>query len=350
MKKVFNEFLRFIIGFGLRSYYKEIKIVGLENIPKNKPLLILPNHQNGLIDPILIGTLCPLKPYYLARSDVFKNPLANWFLRTIQMLPIYRIRDGRNSLDKNEVIFNHCAQLLLHNENLIMFPEGSHGIDRRVRILKNGFYHIVRRVLEQDPETDLQLLPIGFNYQHLEQFPDRVSIHIGEPLSVQELIATVDESDRLKVLKNALRASLIKLTTHIEDQKNYAQLFEFLQYSKVDYLEPEKNNELIASYTASKIVYTHTHHAEHPESKSKFYSNLLYVLNFPIVLLWKYLFKPQRLDLEFVSTFRFVFAAIGYVLVMSCLFLISFQFFPGYLILIGMVIHYLLSRLLIKNS
>lgn len=347
MKKVLNEVLRFLIGFGLKSYYKEIKITGLENIPKNKPILILPNHQNGLIDPVLIGTLCKLNPYYLARSDVFKNPIANWFLRTIQMLPIYRIRDGRNSLQKNEEIFDQCSELLLKGNHLMMFPEGSHGLDRRVRILKNGFYHIIDRALKNNPNIDLQLLPIGFNYDRLENFPDRVAIKIGAPLSVQKLIAKVEQEERLKLLKKTLRDSLIKLTTHIEDQKIYTEVFEYLHYKNVDFLEPEKNNELIATYQSSSIETVRKTTGK--TSKRRLPKAILYILNFPIILIWKHILKPERLDLEFISTFRYAFAAIGYVLFMASLYIICSLYLPSYIVLIGILIHYLISRLVVKS-
>lgn len=345
MKRVINEVLRFLIGFGLRSYYKKIKISGLENIPKGKPILILPNHQNGLIDPILIGTLCKLNPYYLARSDVFKNPIANWFLRTIQMMPIYRIRDGRDLLHKNEEIFDQCSDLLLQSKNLMLFPEGSHGIDRRVRMLKNGFYHILSRALKQNPDIDIQILPIGFNYKHLEQFPDSVAIKIGTPISVQQLIKEKDESEHLILLKKELKKELIKLTTHIDDQENYTEVFEYLHYKRVDFLEPEVNNQMIASYQISKTSYPIE--AKKVSFMSKFVRILLYILNFPIVLFWR-LSNPKRFDIEFVSTFRFAYAAFGYVLYMTVIACIAWCIVPIKIVFVGIVLHYLLSRLLVK--
>lgn len=345
MKRVLNEILRFLIGFGLKSYYKKIKITGLEHIPKNKPVLILPNHQNGLVDPILIGTLCKLNPYYLARADVFANPIANWFLRTIQMLPIYRIRDGRDQLHKNEAIFDQCAELLLQSKNLMLFPEGSHGIDRRVRLLRNGFYHILSRALKQNPELDVQILPIGFNYKHLERFPDSVAIKIGAPISVQELIKNLDESEHLNVLKHTIRAKLVQLTTHIEDHKNYTEVFEYLHYKEVNFLEPEVNNQIIASYRISHTSYPKVD--KKPSFGNKLARLLLYVLNFPVVLLWK-LSNPKKFDLEFVSTFRFAYAALGYVIYMALITFTLWCFIPLKFVLLGLLVHYLISRMLLK--
>ena len=41
------------IGFAF--YFKNIRIKGDKKIPSKKPILFVANHQNALIDPLLIG-------------------------------------------------------------------------------------------------------------------------------------------------------------------------------------------------------------------------------------------------------------------------------------------------------
>ena len=71
--------LKHIIRFFLYFYHKEIQVHGLENIPKNKPVLFVPNHQNALIDVLLVGVDCKRNPYFLARSDIFGKSILNSF-------------------------------------------------------------------------------------------------------------------------------------------------------------------------------------------------------------------------------------------------------------------------------
>jgi 1-acyl-sn-glycerol-3-phosphate acyltransferase len=47
--------LRWIAGVALHWFYGDIRVVGREKIPRNVPLLIAVNHQNALVDSLVIG-------------------------------------------------------------------------------------------------------------------------------------------------------------------------------------------------------------------------------------------------------------------------------------------------------
>jgi 1-acyl-sn-glycerol-3-phosphate acyltransferase len=73
MKDLFNAILRIKVKIALHFYFSKIKVYGKENIPKNKAIILVANHQNALVDPLLIATHTRLKPYFLTRASVFKN-------------------------------------------------------------------------------------------------------------------------------------------------------------------------------------------------------------------------------------------------------------------------------------
>ena len=99
--------------------------MGRENIPTDGAILFSPNHQNALIDPILVGTTCNRSVHSLTRSDVFGGPW-QWFLDAMQMLPVYRIRDGYKQLKNNQGVFEQCYALLGNKKHMMMFSEGKH--------------------------------------------------------------------------------------------------------------------------------------------------------------------------------------------------------------------------------
>ena len=45
--------LRAIAGIALRWYYRDIQIEGVERIPVRRPLLLVVNHPNALVDALL---------------------------------------------------------------------------------------------------------------------------------------------------------------------------------------------------------------------------------------------------------------------------------------------------------
>ena len=89
------------------------------------PFFIFPNHQNALLDPLLVGTTANQSIHSLTRSDVFGGPL-QWFLDAMQTLPVYRIRDGYSQLKNNDEVFERCYEILGQKKHMMMFSEGRH--------------------------------------------------------------------------------------------------------------------------------------------------------------------------------------------------------------------------------
>jgi bile acid:Na+ symporter, BASS family len=139
LKKLWYTFVIFYIKTGLFFYTKKIKIVGKENIPKKGAVLFAVNHPNGLLDPLIVTTNTSRTTHYLVRAAIFKKPIVKKFLATLNLMPIYRIRDGVQEISKNAEVFNDCYDILNKQQALMIFPEGSHDKKRTVRILSKGF-------------------------------------------------------------------------------------------------------------------------------------------------------------------------------------------------------------------
>ena len=135
MQYIVNEFLRILVKISLKGYFKKIIIEGKENIPKNTPILLVANHQNALIDPLLLATHTGLKPYFLTRASVFKKSFVAKLLNFIYMLPVYRVRDGFSTIQQNQGTFDQTYEVLQRNGAVIIFAEGSHSLKRNLRPL-----------------------------------------------------------------------------------------------------------------------------------------------------------------------------------------------------------------------
>ena len=57
---------------------------GLENLPKNQPVLILGNHRNALLDALLVACYTNRLSHYLTRAGVFKKNVVSKFLKSLQ--------------------------------------------------------------------------------------------------------------------------------------------------------------------------------------------------------------------------------------------------------------------------
>ncbi|APQ19353.1 hypothetical protein A9200_09125 [Maribacter hydrothermalis] len=315
--------VKYVVKTGLYGYHKKIVISGLENIPKDKPVLFLPNHQSALIDILLIATDCNRKPFFLTRSDVFNGKFLKRVFSYFQMLPIYRMRDGRETLTNNSFIFDTCAEILNDGNAIVIFPEANHNLQRRVRPLSKGFTRIIMRSFELYPNLDIQLVPVGLNYKNAVHFPDQVAVRYGKPISAKSLFNVKAINQSSQIIKDSVALALKELTTHIENE--YDLTLNRLMNDKVNFLNPSEVNKTILSYSQQQ---QHIEIIPVDQEKTDFFKLLFEVLNFPIVTLWRLWLKPKVPEAEFMGTFRFALAFICYPIYLLTIFLILFYFFP----------------------
>ena len=344
MKNIIYQLIKFWIKTSLHLYYGKIKICGLERVPLNKPVLFLPNHQNALLDPLLIAVDCNRKPYFLTRSDVFTSSLLNKLFGLVRMIPIYRIRDGRDSLKNNDAVFERCAKLLSQNESLLMFPEANHNLQRRVRPLSKGFTRILFKTLERNPSLDIRLVPVGLNYLYGEDFPDKVSIFFGKDIPLQELLVDEDQRMAIERIKHEISESLKKITTHIPEA-HYGETIKKLDRLRVDYLDPFQTNKVLKGLK-------NNNQEKRIKSSGTSSRRILYplftLLNLPVVLLWKLVVKPKVWEPEFTATLRFATALLAFPIYYLGLFAVLSFWISTLSALAGIIVLFLLNWVYVK--
>ena len=302
MKKLAYSLLGLWVKIALFCYYKNITIVGRAHIPLDKAVMFLSNHQNALMDVLLIATRCGRKPWFLARSDVFANAFLQHLFKFLQMLPIYRLRDGRHQLSKNNRIFDECGALLGGGEAIVLFPEANHSLRRRVRPLSKGFTRIISIALEKFPGLDVQLVPVGQNYAYPMQVGDSAALHFGNPISVQDYAGVEDFP---LAVKSEVFHRISKLTTHIPES-DYETVVDRFSGNEMLFLRPIRVNEAIAEGAYPNILDGWKHNI------GRLLKSLLVLWNFPMVLVWRLLLKPRVPEKEFTATFRFGFVLLMY--------------------------------------
>ncbi len=236
---------------GLLLFYKRVKVTGKENFPKGKPILIAPNHQNALIDALLIETHVPGTMFALTRSGAFSTKFSNWFLRSLNMLPVYRVRDGLSSVTKNNAIFEQCIKYLGDKHSVLIFPEANHDLRRRIRPLSKGFTRIAFDTeLKNNWELDLQILPVGINYTEHRRSRNNVHIVYGKPISVNKYkeLYEGDERKAANQLKSDVSDEMKQTVMHVPNLDQYPAmqvLLTDLENDEKEYIDPKKVNQKV---------------------------------------------------------------------------------------------------------
>ena len=90
------------INWHTRRSYRRFEVHGKENLPKDGGLIFGANHSNTLMDALVLLSSNNVRKVFIARGDIFKNPIAAKVLTFLRILPIFRIRNGVAAVRNNE--------------------------------------------------------------------------------------------------------------------------------------------------------------------------------------------------------------------------------------------------------
>jgi hypothetical protein len=236
--------------------------------------------------------------HFLVRAAAFKKKTVRKFLATLNLMPIYRIRDGVKELGRNQEIFEACYSILKNKESLMIFPEGSHDKRRTIRPLSKGFSRIIFGAIERYPDLQIQIIPVGLTYQKPSVFPLNIAVKYGTPILANDFYDPKDQNAKLKTLKNLISTQLQELSVHISADENYASTLEELNKNNVDFLKVEEVKKMISTGKIEKRK-----RAIHAFG---FLKPLIIINSIIPWLIWKYVDKSND-EFEFIDTFRFGF-------------------------------------------
>jgi len=237
---MFSRFLKYIVPpFTFRVYFRRIFYSNLKKVPLNKPLLFVGNHQNSFMDGILVGSYLPQPLHFLMRADMFRKPIARFFLRELNVAPVYRIEEGIENVHKNLVTFDGIYSILKRNGNLVVFSEGICVQEKRLQKLRKGTARMAFGA-EEKYGLDVHIVPVGINYTYPSQFRKEVMINFHESFSIKELKNEyiVHPAKALLSFNEKVEAGLRKEVIIIEDPENDWLAEELLKLARNDHYIP----------------------------------------------------------------------------------------------------------------
>ncbi|HSO86971.1 MAG TPA: 1-acyl-sn-glycerol-3-phosphate acyltransferase [Draconibacterium sp.] len=225
--------------------YNKVIITGLEKIPKNKPIIFAPNHQNALSDPMAILLNTKFQPVWLARADIFKTKTAAAILKFLKIMPVYRMRDGKENLTKNDETFTASVKVLENNFALGLFPEAAHSGKRQMLVHKKAVPRIVFMAEEKSHQNlDIQIIPTGIYYSHYWKFNRNLIVNFGNPIPGNEYLEAFqqNESAATLLLRQRILDEMQPLVLEIKSQKYYNDFENIREIYGKNYLKRKKQN------------------------------------------------------------------------------------------------------------
>ena len=213
--------LRVIAAIALRWYYAEIVVQGAERTPRSGPLLIVANHPNALIDPLLVGTTLAQPVLLTAKATLFENPALSPLLSAVGVVPLRRAKDeesgvrGEARADRNAAAFSSVTAALRRGGAVLIFPEGISHDAPTIAPLRSGAARIVLQA-HSEGVRGIQLVAVGLIYEEKERPNSHVLVRVGDPFMLDTWLAAHGEenaSELTRALDAQLRAVTLNFAT-----------------------------------------------------------------------------------------------------------------------------------------
>ena len=187
---------RWLSGIGLHWFYSEIRITGLDRIPRDGPILVAMNHQNALVDAMLALEIVPRKLRITAKATLGDSPAGVALMKAADIIPLSRASDSTVAPDliRNRHSFEAIIDELRIGGAVLVFPEGKSHNDSELAPIKTGLARAALRAREAGVR-DIRIIPIGTTFAEKNEPNTVVVAQVGEPISMNEWVG--DDARRL---------------------------------------------------------------------------------------------------------------------------------------------------------
>ena len=168
-RTLFSTVLMKIAGINLTT-------IGVENVPKNKPVIFVANHCSHLD----IGCLCksiPVNLHFIGKKELIWMPVVGWY-----MFIAGHIFIDRSNRKKAVLSLKKAALKIKNGKNVVMYPEGTRSSTGLIGDFKKGAFHLAL-------DANVSIVPVHikgtFNVwpkKSIKLTPGDVVVRIGKPI------------------------------------------------------------------------------------------------------------------------------------------------------------------------
>ena len=163
---------------GTLALFADVEVQNRDRMNVDGPVIYVSNHLSNL-DPPIVASILPRRALFLAKRELFNNPLFTFLLKGWGAYPVSRYSADLHAL--------HWARAMLaHQRAVVMFPEGTRS--RNFEGLKKA--HIGTAFLAA--QSGATLVPIGMygtdNLQNILKvlMPiAKIRVTVGEPFKIR---------------------------------------------------------------------------------------------------------------------------------------------------------------------
>lgn len=157
----------------------DLKVYGTHLVPQAGGVLIVSNHQSYL-DPVLLGVALPRSLGYMAKSELFENPVLNWLFRSLGAFPVRQTGSAAGAIKET-------IERLHEGRAINIYPEGTRSPDGRIHPFEKGTALVVRKakvpVVPAAVWGSFEAYPSGTTFP----WPRPIRVMFGPPVLLHDL-------------------------------------------------------------------------------------------------------------------------------------------------------------------
>lgn len=204
----------------LAVFYRRVEVIGLERVPSRGPLIVTANHQNALVDPMLIIAALPRRLQPVAKAPLFRHPLVAPFLRAIGAIPVHRRQEGGIDPERNRAMFRAATETLARGAAILIFPEGLSQPEPALMPLRTGAARMLLAAEREHSGLGVTLLPIGLLLHEPGTFrTGRALVLVGAPIDVDAARADDASEAGVRALTDRLAEGLRAVIVEAENRE-----------------------------------------------------------------------------------------------------------------------------------
>lgn len=207
----------------LRGFFRRVEVEGRDRIPTDRPILVVANHFNGFVDPVILVHVFGRVPRFLAKATLWRRRWMRPLLALAGMLPVYRRQDADaraegdhspNGRDDNRAAFRRGHQVLGRRRGLVaIFPEGvTHDVPSLARI-RTGAARLALGA-RANGVSGLTVVPVGMAFDDKLALRSRALARVGEPLDLDSWAGSLEATG--EPATEEAQSSVQRLTESIE--------------------------------------------------------------------------------------------------------------------------------------
>lgn len=222
--------MRALLSLPLRAaawvFFRRIAVEGSGRVPPTGPVILVANHANALVDPLVMAGPVGRRMTLTAKSTLAGSGFARRMMGRLDVILLHRRQDKALGADptKNVDALAEVRRRLREGGCVCIFPEGVSHSEATMRPFRTGAARVAFEFVERDGDPGgLKIVPVGLHFERKDGYRSSVCVAFGAPIDVASWRAAHPGAD-VRAFSDYLRDRVRDLTAEFDSPARWELL------------------------------------------------------------------------------------------------------------------------------